>query len=674
MALTTATISGSFVRPDAGVASMTAYIEAASVNSILTALGTIILSKVPIKVQSDGTASVTIWQLPQAGIAPSDARWRLVMEVGSAHYAKEFNLTGDTTWNALVDVSGVPITSSLVSQAQAAAAAAAASAASISGVTAVTWTGETSVKSPTYGAVGNDIADDTTAIHNARDAAGVGGTLVFPSGTYKTVAGLVANVANQQWILLPGAVIHFAPAIAGKAVDIAASGVTILGPGKVDGGAISGSSCIFIEPALSDVTIQGVELVNSQYGVRCKGANGQTVNTRIRVVGCHIHGCTGNGITFNGSTTDAEAVRNEIHDVGGTGIWAGGDGCDRLIVAENHITNVTGQGIGLNGVSGSGGPIGAPNAVISNNTIVGSGAIGISLNCSDGAKCIGNDVKNAGVYGLEIAMSSKCSLIGNTVTNSADNGISVSAVSLHCDDNLIEGNLVIAPAGNGVIMGGSANGANRTRIIGNQVVDAGNGTPVSAFTNATGIGCSDVVYANNIVRWTSVSGTPSTGFSINMPNATLIGNQIIHDAAVTTSGGTAINLAATALDCNVSGNTVVGNGKCATGIQVASAITGGLISGNKITGTTTWCVNCLATSNTVIVCNNLVTVTSGSTFQYTTAQHFGNRSTVASANFELSGASTTTAPGAGGAGALPATPLGYLTMQVNGTNRQIPYY
>jgi hypothetical protein len=34
----------------------------------------------------------------------------------------------------------------------------------------------------------------------------------------------------------------------------------------------------------------------------------------------------------------------------------------------------------------------------------------------------------------------------------------------------------------------------------------------------------------------------------------------------------------------------------------------------------------------------------------------------------------TTAPSAGGAGALPATPLGYLTININGTNRQMPYY
>jgi hypothetical protein len=35
---------------------------------------------------------------------------------------------------------------------------------------------------------------------------------------------------------------------------------------------------------------------------------------------------------------------------------------------------------------------------------------------------------------------------------------------------------------------------------------------------------------------------------------------------------------------------------------------------------------------------------------------------------------STTAPAAGGAGALPATPTGYMTLRINGVNRQVPYY
>lgn len=35
---------------------------------------------------------------------------------------------------------------------------------------------------------------------------------------------------------------------------------------------------------------------------------------------------------------------------------------------------------------------------------------------------------------------------------------------------------------------------------------------------------------------------------------------------------------------------------------------------------------------------------------------------------------TTTSPSAGGAGALPATPAGYISVSINGTARKVPYY
>lgn len=40
----------------------------------------------------------------------------------------------------------------------------------------------------------------------------------------------------------------------------------------------------------------------------------------------------------------------------------------------------------------------------------------------------------------------------------------------------------------------------------------------------------------------------------------------------------------------------------------------------------------------------------------------------------IAGATQTTAPAAGGAAALPATPTGYVTVQINGVSRKIPYY
>lgn len=51
------------------------------------------------------------------------------------------------------------------------------------------------------------------------------------------------------------------------------------------------------------------------------------------------------------------------------------------------------------------------------------------------------------------------------------------------------------------------------------------------------------------------------------------------------------------------------------------------------------------------------------------------RLTLIANNLSFNGLTTsTTSPAAGGAGALPATPKGYITFQLNGTNIQIPYY
>lgn len=51
----------------------------------------------------------------------------------------------------------------------------------------------------TYGAVGDDATNDTAAIQAAIDAAGAGGTLIFPEGIYRCV-GLTSSANAQQWI------------------------------------------------------------------------------------------------------------------------------------------------------------------------------------------------------------------------------------------------------------------------------------------------------------------------------------------------------------------------------------------------------------------------------------------------------------------------------------------
>ena len=64
----------------------------------------------------------------------------------------------------------------------------------------------------------------------------------------------------------------------------------------------------------------------------------------------------------------------------------------------------------------------------------------------------------------------------------------------------------------------------------------------------------------------------------------------------------------------------------------------------------------------------------------TSANNFGNQNlvttgTITSGNIAISSGTTATTIGAaGGASALPATPLGYISISINGTIRKIPYY
>lgn len=52
-----------------------------------------------------------------------------------------------------------------------------------------------------------------------------------------------------------------------------------------------------------------------------------------------------------------------------------------------------------------------------------------------------------------------------------------------------------------------------------------------------------------------------------------------------------------------------------------------------------------------------------------------NAGTVPGPAMEFANATTSTvAPAAGGAGALPATPKGYITVSINGTSQQVAYY
>lgn len=147
MVLSTATIESLILRPDLATDfAVEVTINAVAANALVkeTATGNLIGGVIRYTTDDTGLLSVPdLPLLPQAGIEPANSRWRATFRVvalnsrwrGAVPVDRppptiEFELSANTTWGALVDVSEVPITLSLLEIISDLAAAAASSAAS----------------------------------------------------------------------------------------------------------------------------------------------------------------------------------------------------------------------------------------------------------------------------------------------------------------------------------------------------------------------------------------------------------------------------------------------------------------------------------------------------------------------------------------------------------------
>jgi hypothetical protein len=102
VSLLTATISGQLLNPTQGASSSRVTIEAAAGGGRMTYSGQAILGRVPVPIQKDGTAAVTLPQVPQSGLLPLGAMWRLRIEGSGDTYIHDFTLTADTTWDQVI--------------------------------------------------------------------------------------------------------------------------------------------------------------------------------------------------------------------------------------------------------------------------------------------------------------------------------------------------------------------------------------------------------------------------------------------------------------------------------------------------------------------------------------------------------------------------------------------
>lgn len=370
MPLAMATISGLLVNPVQAASSSTVTIEAATDGARMTYPGREIGGRYPVKIQKDGSASVTIPQTPQTGLLPAGAKWRLTIKGGGDTYTVPFTLTADTTWDTIIETFADPLTASVVQQvlgyrndavgaasaallAQNAAQAAAATAVSISGIAtpdASTATnlknyttpsasylairdvlGQVSVK--TFGAKGDNSTDDTAAITaaitdaNARSFSGdYAPDVYFPAGVY-----LCHEIdLTSRHVKLRGD----------------GANVTVLKYNGTGGAGTALTKCATnVGGALNSGGFHGLSLYGtSPSAAQCVNLYVKTGNTGhdlfFDMTDVHLIGCTGDGMDFGpGPIVNLHVDKLRVDGLGG---WAfrmkGGSGTEHRPITISRFT------------------------------------------------------------------------------------------------------------------------------------------------------------------------------------------------------------------------------------------------------------------------------------------------------------------------------------------------
>lgn len=244
MAITTTTLTGRFRRASSSIGvggKLTLSVLSSDGTIQDPATGDILVSTDSYTVPGTGQVSwAGIPSIPQAGIEPSDARYRLSFESNDKRDGFRWDVVIDTLPSGtvylddLVDVAGVPITptvAELVFDARDEAVAARDEAVAIAGltntddafalyvgqsgsdtrtavdarvaagITGKVSKGELMVNVKDYGAIGNGVADDAPAIQAAINAVAlVGGVVFFPAGKYEVATKLYLDLRGNTGV------------------------------------------------------------------------------------------------------------------------------------------------------------------------------------------------------------------------------------------------------------------------------------------------------------------------------------------------------------------------------------------------------------------------------------------------------------------------------------------
>ena len=450
-------------------------------------------------------------------------------------------------------------------------------------------TGLAEVNVKDYQARGDGITDDTAAIHAARDAAGVGGRVVLPTGTYLVsgYAGVRADIAGQTWDLSDGAVIMMATQNSNASIArIYADDVTIIG------GVFDGSNATDTEGTqggivvtASGATFRNVTVQNSPFhGILMVDSD------RFTATGCTFTNCLRAGIWVQNNLTGPSnlydvTITDNLVDATSAGDNASGIGLygqhtqriNRVTISRNTLRLPVDQ-TNLN--SGCIGALGCNDLVVDSNICFG-GYISISISSPVRATISNNLVKNFDYVGIELPVLNKIgtggevdtvTVIGNTIDadgTEANSGVQGSAGNIR--NVSIVGNIIKNFSGStgSMIHFESDAPLDRITVVGNVLTSSKNpfvgmflgGTTTNLSVSGNVIDGTDSPVSTGVEMYGAVSGVSFTGnqFSNLTTGAVrLLANTAVTQDYINVTGNNYVDCHATLLD-STSGSAVVGS-------------------------------------------------------------------------------------------------------------------
>ncbi|OBC03369.1 hypothetical protein A5784_14140 [Mycobacterium sp. 852013-50091_SCH5140682] len=260
------------------------------------------------------------------------------------------------------------------------------------------------VKDRAYGAKGDGVADDTTAINNAIANSPVGSTIFFPQGTY---------LASNRIVLYPDRqYLGAGAAVGARAAIIKQKNGTNLTGGLLVAQAWNTNAATCDNPVL----LQGICVDGNSANNATSTAHGIVLtNFWARAINCAVFNVKGDGIRLTDTTANgANIVSNS---------------CSENVVQWCKFDNIGGDAI--RNVSGNGNS--NMDGFCENNLISTVAGNGILLDKGAGWKVRGNHLYGIGVNAIDISKAFATVVEGNYIEDfglQATNGVWYSGITL----------------------------------------------------------------------------------------------------------------------------------------------------------------------------------------------------------------------------------------------------